>query len=204
MAVVLNPRAAGLGDIQPIRPAYASGRWYSDGFSRSTSTIVPAADIIYAAPIVVYDKTTISQLAIRVVTAGTTSNVKLGIFASDPITGLPGALLGQTVGAATTSVNTSVEIALGSSVTLQPGTYWLASIHNGTVLPVCYSVVDLNPPTALLGSATSAGSMLLSTECHSSVSGSGSTYAGGFPSTFPTPTYLLSTNGTPKMAFKVA
>ena len=151
MAIVLNPRAAGLGDIQPFRPSYVSGRWYSDGFSRATATIVGAADTIYAAPIVVYDKITISQLAIRVVTAGTTSNVKLGIFASDPITGLPGALLGQTAGAVTTAANTNVEIALGSSLMLQPGTYWLASIHAGAVLPICYSVVDLNPQQGAYG-----------------------------------------------------
>jgi hypothetical protein len=98
---------------------------------------IPAADIVYLYPNYVPRTVTITHIAVRVITGGAGSSVKVGIW-RDRIGRPYGApVVANNTGAATTSNSTSVDLA--AAVTLTPGWYWFGTKATGT-LPVVVNV----------------------------------------------------------------
>ncbi|MCK6470879.1 MAG: hypothetical protein L6R28_03955 [Planctomycetes bacterium] len=87
------------------------------------------ADILTATPLVIPKEVTLDQIGIRVATPGTATLSRLGIYADDGNV-YPGALL---LDAGTVDVSTAGFKALDISLSLSPGLYWLATLHNGGV-----------------------------------------------------------------------
>lgn len=112
-----------------IFSGYVANVWFPPDFGLTPATgSSTAAGTIYFSPLVIYERVTISTLAITVSVAG--SNCNIAIYPSDPTSKRPlvaAAPLASTgsfaIGSATT-----FSPALTTPVTLDPGLYWLA--HN--------------------------------------------------------------------------
>lgn len=149
---------AGAAVWVPLQPApfgYASARWYSGLVSQqSIVSSVPAADTMYAHPMLIRERVAVSTLGIRVAaTAGTGSAVKMAVYAANRAGRPVGApVLSNNVGAATTTIN--VEVPLAVSGILQPGAYFGVTRHTGSALPQCVSVAGVDHTIeSLLGRA---------------------------------------------------
>ncbi|HUO50243.1 MAG TPA: hypothetical protein VMU25_01600 [Candidatus Paceibacterota bacterium] len=132
-------------------------QWYSSPNSGTALTTgSPTVNKLYAIPFVVSKATTIDQMAINVTTVGSggTGNERVGIY-NDNGNDYPGTLVVD-AGAAGTTGSTGVKtFTTGLPVTLDPGLYWLVTVHdNSTTAPTlrCFAVASLTP---ILGYASS-------------------------------------------------
>jgi hypothetical protein len=139
-------------------PGYVVGDWYfaEAGTVAAGSTVV--AGTARFIPFVPRQSLTVTGLAVRVTTVGT-SNVQLAVYASDPTTKRPtGSQLGATgniANTATTAINdTTVSVALKGGVL-----YWLAMNCNDSSM-ICASLpTGQSFMSFLLGSATLANAV---------------------------------------------
>lgn len=176
---------------------YVSGRWYSDTHNAATASgVVATAGRMWAHTFTVEDSPLpIDKLAIRVITGGTGSAVKLAIYNNNPATGQPNELIAQaSTESATTAATTDVEMTLNSPVTLLPGIYWLAQVHNwSTTAPIVVTYSTVVPSNSRLGTASAATAITQTGGfLYADI-----TYATAFPATFGTPTYVSGVVGNP-------
>ncbi len=129
--------AATLGGRQRIsealRPAplfWVAGRWYTAQILGATGTVAPIASELRLLPLYVPGARTIDRVGCNVSTAGTGGHVaRLGIYNSDPATGLPTTVL---VDAGTVLVDTTGLKEVAVTATLH-GLHWLGlTAHSGT------------------------------------------------------------------------
>jgi hypothetical protein len=129
-------------------PGYVPNRWYtSDRFINWTgSRIVTGStaanvSLIYALPIEIKTRVTISHLGTVVGIPVTGVNVQLALAVNNPATGEPGARVAITAkstgGEMGLAANTNVALAIsGGSIAIEPGMYWGLSIFDGSAYPV--------------------------------------------------------------------
>jgi len=171
--------------------SYASGVYYPGvDCTASGSSADSAQNRIRALPAIVFEKVTLSHLAINVATVGESGcKVRLGIYA-DGGAGLPGSLLidaGQADGDSTGLKD------VACSITLLPGCYWLASVSQ---------LCSTTRPTL-----TSYSGLITARFGHNSGTFNNSTYladgvSGSLPGTFPSIT--RGNSSTPAVLLKVA
>lgn len=128
----------------PGNLSFIAGRSYALAVSGNSNNSVSAVDQVYLYPFYIDKPFSFSGGTIYVATAGTGSSVKAAIYANSPTSMRPlGApLFVDNTGVATTSSSTAAALALGTG-TLQPGWYWLATKHTGT-LPVVQAAAAYN------------------------------------------------------------
>lgn len=182
---------------------YVSGNWYA-GNQTGQAAATQAADTLYCHPVLIKSAVTIQQLGVRVGVGVGSTNVKMGVYAHDWSTGLPGALLysGNQTPAATSS-STDATTTFASNPTLQPGVYWLGSLVNGATQLLASAsggsqLANLMGSTALTDIVNSGSSKVAGLSRSSGV-----TYAGGLPNPAGAMTKVTSL-AVPFVAFKVA
>lgn len=160
-------------------PGYVSGYTYGPSRGATGSTFTPVADTLYAIPIVIYQRVTITMLAIRMGTM-VAGNVRLGIYANGA--GVPTAKLAEVASPPSTGTSGAVSAALTANATLAPGVYWLACLFNAA--PTIYSTPSGDQTLlGMLGAAT----VIAAFSTSSAITGvsAPSAYASGLPATFP-------------------
>lgn len=138
---------------------FRTGKYYSTyGGTASTVAMAVAADLIYVYPYPLSERVTLASLNQRVVTAGTTSAVKMAVYAD--LNGVPtGApLLADSTGQATVTANASVNCTMSGS--LDPGMVWIAQKFTGTPA-TCVSLASDFTLEVLIGRAASNGNTAL-------------------------------------------
>ncbi len=130
--------------------------WYTSAINNTALTTgAGTVNVLRAIPFIVSKTTTVDQMAINVTTAGAggTTAARVGIYA-DNGNNYPGVLVVD-AGAITTTGTTGVKtFTTGLPVTLQPGIYWLAYVHdNATTAPTMRALaVGSIPPVLGTGS----------------------------------------------------
>jgi hypothetical protein len=124
-------------------------QWYtSPNTGTALTTGAGTVNVLRAIPFIVSKVMTIDQMEINVTTlgAGGTGNARVGIYA-DNGNNYPGALVVDAGAVATTSTGVKA-FTTGLPVTLDPGLYWLAYVHNNaTTAPTmrAFAVASLLP-----------------------------------------------------------
>ncbi len=121
-------------------------QWYSSpNTGTALTTGAPTVNRLRAIPFVVSKVMTVDQMAVNVTTAGTASNVRVGIYA-DNGNNYPGALVVDAGTAVTTSTGVKT-FTTGLPVTLDPGLYWLAHTADGSAAATLrtFAVASLHP-----------------------------------------------------------
>lgn len=105
-------------------PGYVAGRYYPGYPATTASTAIPAVDTIYFAPVRITSPLTFDRLGVRVITGVSSALLKIGLWASDPITKKPiGApIVADDTGLDCATSTTSPELA--ATAFLAPGLYW--------------------------------------------------------------------------------
>ena len=147
--------------LTPTHPGYVVGRYYIPPFYAGISSTSTGTNIICYSPVYFGQTIKINSLSCRVSTAASGGLANLGIYRNNA--GLPGtfAIKG---GAVTTSTSGIREIIF-TAVQLNPGWYWLASLHNKSATwdafasPISngligYNVIDNTTITGLRADAT--------------------------------------------------
>lgn len=129
--------------------------WYTSAINNTAMTTgAGTVNVLRAIPYIVSKTTTVDQMAINVTTvgAGGTGNARVGIYA-DNGNNYPGALVVDAGAAVTTSTGVKT-FTTGLPVTLDPGLYWLAYVHdNATTAPTMRALaVGSIPPVLGTGS----------------------------------------------------
>lgn len=128
-------------------PGYVTGRYYLPPGALTNQQGVPGASVtgtpnpkIWAFPARIPQRIKIDRLGAAVAASPDSSgSFLLAIYASDPTTKLPAALLAQTGTGSTASTGT-VNVDLASAVWLDPGLYWFAFQTNSiTATFMCIS-----------------------------------------------------------------
>lgn len=120
-------------DANPSWLPWVTGRFYGANYTRATSTGAASLLLFYAVPVYVPNRAgvTVTAIGTEVTSGGTTSTMRLGIYAMTP-EGYPGALKVDSGSIATTGIGF---LSASISATLRQGWYWLASAHAGVAAP---------------------------------------------------------------------
>lgn len=179
-------------------PGYVSGLWYGPQRGAAASAAV-AADLNFAVPVFIAERVTITGLGLWVLTGVAATAVQLGLYSN--ANGRPGILLAQNSASASTATSaTAASGTFSSSITLNPGVYWLAALFNGAPTIASVSSSDQALGTLLGGSTIDRVGSTGSQQC--GVSGV-ATYAGGFPGSFGTATVRGNGQNNPIVCFKL-
>ena len=143
----------------PLHTGLRSGRYYCGPSGVTNTTTVLAANTIYYMPILIPERTTVVELGFIVSTVGTATLARTGLYRC------AGGNLTAMAVPAEVSVSTTGNIAVTVSAPVDPGTYLIALLLNGTATITCEvmtgpggtggiysSVSGLNSPTDVLGS----------------------------------------------------
>ena len=108
-------------------PGYVPGRRYVPfGMGAPATGAAGVAGTVFTGAGVIKSRCTLSELHIRMTTAGSAGNFAMAIYAHDPAKGGPTGLpLATSVNGATGSTG-PMTVALNANVTLEPGVYWFA------------------------------------------------------------------------------
>ncbi|TBN10883.1 hypothetical protein EYC79_18205 [Agrobacterium cavarae] len=135
---------------------YTSGNYY-----QGINTIVSGGAAVVGGqikfhPIVIKERVTISELAVRVTTSESGKAFQLAIYAADPVTKLPsGNVLGATANMSAGTTGAMSGALVGGNVTLNPGLYWMGI--NGDTTTAVFQAFGSNSTfiAALLGGTAS-------------------------------------------------
>lgn len=138
-------------------PGYLSGRFYgpSPAAEIDTAAGVAATDTIYCHPVIFAAPFTIKSLGVYLSATGSGGGVKLAIYATDPATSRPGALLADTGAIASFRAGDN-HGSVGRSYSGSPGTYWGCSLWTWRAAPTAEVLRQTSNlfGGALLGSST--------------------------------------------------
>lgn len=135
---------------------YTSGNYY-----QGINTIVSGGAAVVGGqikfhPIVIKERVTISELAVRVTTAESGKAFQLAIYAADPATKLPsGNVLGVTGNMSAGTTGAMSAVIVGGNLTLNPGLYWVGI--NGDTTTAIFQAFGSNSTfiAALIGGTAS-------------------------------------------------
>lgn len=186
----------------PLSTGYVTGRYYGPYRTGITSVNATVADTIYAHRMVIEEAVTIDQLGARVVTGVAATSAWLGVYA-EGAGGLPGALFAGTSAAVSTATSGSnVAATFASNPTLEPGTYWFATLTQGAVNFNNFQNSDplpsavFNYGSANQNTATSATGQTIGASAASA-------FGGGLPNPFPAAAFQ-GTGAMPILSFRKA
>lgn len=138
-------------------PGYIAGNWYLPLGHVAAAGVALGANSIRCIPFFLPQPVTITHLGTRITTLAAGGNMKVAIYANNPATGRPtGTALASTGNLATDSATILSAAIAETSVTLQPGVYWMCAwADNGTVVCRTQAAASGGTPQ-LIGSATEA------------------------------------------------
>jgi len=132
-----------------LHPGYLADRWYgSSAVALAGAAVV--ADLTRAFPVQIFSAITIDSLGLNITTGNAGANTQLAVYSN--VNGRPGVVLGNTgnISVAATGFQSG---ALGASLALSPGIYWLLSNFD-TAVTVAMSVSSATSfNTAMTGAA---------------------------------------------------
>lgn len=122
-----------------IAPPIPSGQWmHGEGFGASATGTAPGASSMRMYPVRVRRAVTITDLALKVLTAAASGNVQVAIYAADAATLAPtGAPLFSSASQSTAS--TGVVGPSSVATTLAPGIYWFATNSDASAATAAYT-----------------------------------------------------------------
>lgn len=154
-----NSRAASAAQVSEyvarlMHPGYIAGRWYPALETVAGTGLAVATNVIRMYPFRIYHPITITQLGVNVTTLSAGTNIGLAIYAHSTTTGnaTGNPLASAAVSCAATGA-ASATIAQ-TSVTLQPGIYWMAFIGSSGAFTVAGSGAAQSYLGAFLGGGT--------------------------------------------------
>ncbi len=138
-------------------PGYIAGNFYLPMSSVVSAGTALTANSIRCVPFFLPQPVTITHLGVRITTASAGGNLKVALYANNATTGRPtGSALASTGNIATDSVTIISAAIAETSVTLQPGVYWMCAwADNATVVCRAQSAASGTAPQ-LIGSTTEA------------------------------------------------
>ena len=144
-------------DLYNRHPGYIANNFYLPMNSVVSAGIALTANSIRSTPFFLPQPVTITHLGVRITTAAAAGNLKVAIYANNATTGRPtGAALASTGNIATDSATIISAAIAETSVTLQPGVYWMCAwADNATVVCRAQNTSSGTGPQ-LIGSATEA------------------------------------------------
>jgi len=184
-------------------PSWVTGRFYGLPDGTTPVAVLTVTGTLYAYPVVIPSVVTIKTLNISVTTGQTGGAAHFGIYA-DNGAGYPGTLVydsGSVTGLTSTAVVTNT---LSSTLTLNPGIYWIATTFtaSGTFPSVAGITANYSVATvAQLGSDTAAHALATSGQAATGISVA-FTY-GALPTTFTSGATLTLNAATPLLAVGV-
>lgn len=104
-----------------------TGRWYGTLVAAANNPTNPQDDLCLF-PFVIPKAASFDRIAVNITTAAASTTVRLGVYAHDPATENPGALLFD-AGTVDSSTTGTKEITI--SETLAAGIYWFATVSQG-------------------------------------------------------------------------
>lgn len=186
---------------------YRSGNWYASSFGNVGSALLATKARLWASPIIIHRKAVFSSIGFFVGTGGSGSEAKFCLYKSNGTGQAPGDLVtGGSVSTGVATVTSSAEVVgvFDSAVTLYPGLYWMASMHDWSTTP---------PTVSIRGNVASAIYYSGSSGIYNAIGANGAfgsslpykdiTYASGCPATFGTPTGYANEAQQPILALKV-
>lgn len=112
-------------------PAWVTGRFYGLPLGASQTTFLTVTGTLYAYPIFVPSPVSLKSLNLSVTTGQTGGAAHIGLYA-DNGAGYPGALVAGSDPATVAATATAVVSNAFTTITLNPGIYWAASIFTAT------------------------------------------------------------------------
>ncbi|MCJ2127356.1 hypothetical protein [Methylobacterium sp. E-045] len=107
-------------------PGYIAGKYYLPfGMGGSVTGAIIAAGLASFGFGSIKQRITISQLGAQVTASSAGGNFQMAVYAHNPLTGMPSALIGSTSSATTAGTNL-VNAPLSANIQLEPGQYWFA------------------------------------------------------------------------------
>lgn len=189
------------------RPEYTSGYWYPGFNATTTNSTNYGVGSQYFVPIIVDRPITITNLGMRVTTAGSNTDVAMALYASDPTTGSPTTIITSATATINVSSTGGKDFTLNTPVTLSPGTIYYGSfIVSATVGTsptfTAYSITGAHNAYNTLKGSTALTNALSTTGSCGWVA-TGANFANGPSSTIPN--NILNAYGAtmPTIGFKV-
>lgn len=145
------------GDLYARHPGYIANNWYLPMGHVASAGVALGANSIRCVPVFIPQPLTLTHLGVRITTAAAAGNLKVALYANNAATGRPtGSALASTGNIATDSATIISAAIAETSVTLQPGIYWMCAwADNATVVCRCQAAASGTTPQ-LIGSATEA------------------------------------------------
>lgn len=140
-------------------PGYVTGRWYMPVLNAQVASGAAwgTAGVIRFLPFVLKERTTISDLGARIITASSGGNIQLGIYRANAASRLPtGSPVAMTGNISTTSTGSVAASCVGGNQTLEPGLCWMAVNADNTVVALQTLAGTATWASAMIGSATQA------------------------------------------------
>ncbi len=188
-----------------LHPGYRSQKWYGGATGNTATATVAAVNTIYAHPMRIYKNQRFDAIGFYVATAGSASSAKMAIYSNNYATGLPGTLLAEASGTATTNAIADVVLHFAGSaaVSAASGVVWLASKFTGGTTPqlpgvqtfnTIYSLVELLGSDSPRGQGANPGVAVTGVTATDA-------FASAFPTTFPSVVFT-SANTFPLMSLR--
>ena len=181
--------------------SYRSGKWINASGVQNTTTVSGyKTDMAYYTPVYFEDPTSISSVALRTSSGGSnTTIVKLGVFSSDSLTGMPGSLVRSSSGTLNISSGGSTySVSLTSPVSVTAGLYYIGAIASTTTPGAVSASIIVSLPASCnavwnrsIGGQDTASLSVTGTQCGYSAP---QPYVTGLSPTVPSNTLSIPTN----------
>lgn len=188
---------------------WVTGRTYGLPPGSTQAAVLTVLGTLYAVPIFIPNKVTLSKLSSSVTTGQTGGKVRGALFA-DNGAGYPGAIVAGSDSGDLTATGTAVVQSSALALAINPGWYWVGTIATASsTMPSVIGATAIYPDfyNALLGCDTAAHALATSAEAVTGIAITGQTYpvtnmATSF-ATFPASAALQINVTTPIMTLDV-
>lgn len=137
-------------------PGYRAGNYYWGAQSQANASSAIGANTLRMSLLFVAAPITVSELVAHIAVLSVSGKLAFGIYAHDPSTNRPtGTALASTGDLSTTLVGL-FSTALGASVRLTPGWYWLGAMADNATVAIKATALAVSRHAALIGTATLA------------------------------------------------
>jgi len=179
--------------VSVLSSGYKSLHWYGmPFFSKSASPVVQTTNTMYLSQLIITDMTVLSTIGATVATAVASTEAIFAVYNSDDLS-LPGRLMEKTTTPALGTVLGDVSSVLDSTLSLNAGVYWIATLCSGAIQLDTIGASYLN----MIGSLSQANIEIRAIKI-------AATYASGFPSTLVGSSFTdVIDDSCPILSFKI-
>lgn len=185
-----------------LHPGYDPATWYGSVESGAVSiTVAVAADVLYFCPIQIMRRSSWVSIGIRVGTAVPGVSGKLALYGNGDMPTGNKQLLAAGVGTVdmNATAGTSVALNFASTMTLDPGWYWVVSLFDGVAQPNCMNqaAIAAHSLAPQLGAPTVAGAIGIVSSLSYIRYSAARPYALGFPALVSSLSRSVNNPGSP-------